>query len=186
MPFLLECLTGPLAGRRMAVPPDKPLTFAIRRHGEQVGSVLVEEVGDQCVVTNRSSMPCTVNGQERVRTTLFDDDEVLIGKDRFRVVVADERSPLTPLVTGTPDLFGGGVIEPGTCTIDTLASLGDLLVPFASTYEVSSEGDTTSCFGDDESAFVVSTEVGRGVLVGIAGPAGLTNCLLYTSDAADE
>ena len=101
-----------------------------------------------------------------------------------RVVVADERSPLTPLVTGTPDLFGGGVIEPGTCTIDTLASLGDLLVPFASTYEVSSEGDTTSCFGDDESAFVVSTEVGRGVLVGIAGPAGLTNELLGESDNA--
>ncbi len=76
----------------MAVPSAKPLTFAIRRHGDQVGSVLVEEVGDQCVVTNRSSMPCTVNGQERVRTTLFDGDELLIGKDRFRVVVAGEDS----------------------------------------------------------------------------------------------
>ena len=115
----------------MAVPPDKPLTFAIRRHGEQVGSVLVEEVGDQCVVTNRSSMPCTVNGQERVRTTLFDDDEVLIGKDRFRVVVADEESDaegtqivdLVAMRRATPCAICDGPFEPATGWSDGARSI---------------------------------------------------------------
>jgi hypothetical protein len=86
MSIVLECMSGAHKGRRIPMTGAKPLVFKLKKHDLPAGQVVVEMSDQTCVVTNRSEIPCRVNGIERPRCALRHGDEVVIGKDTFRVV----------------------------------------------------------------------------------------------------
>ena len=128
-----------------------------------------------------------------------DDDVALLLRDRLSeaqaddleawvqaggtLVVTDPASPFTPTVAG-PDLaLDPQDLEPGTCSIDALASLDEVAGGSPARYEVG-EGDDL-CFGDrSEGAFVVARASGRGDVVAVGGAAFATNELLDEADNA--
>ena len=93
------------------------------------------------------------------------------------LVLADPDSPMAPSQSA---FAGSGHIQRDTCDIPALADVSDLDVPFGVAFEVS--GDTQSCFGRGESAFVVSTSHGQGRVVAMGGPSVLTNSVLDKLD----
>ncbi len=86
MPMVMECVAGAPKGKRVAVVEGKPLTFKIRKHDRDVGHVAVSLIGGQCVITNHSELPCHVNGQPKTRCAVQHGDEVVIGKNTFRMI----------------------------------------------------------------------------------------------------
>ena len=95
MPIHLECLRGAQPGRRLAIRADKPLTIRTQKSDEDAGEIQIELRGGLCVLANRSRMLCTVNGKERTEAVLAAGDEVVIGKQVFRLVVDDDDAEST-------------------------------------------------------------------------------------------
>lgn len=85
MAVILEGVEGPPRGKRIEVRPGKPVPFKVRRSDQDAGQVVVELLGGQCVLTNRSSQPCRINGEDRQRSVLRAGDRVEIGKNIFLV-----------------------------------------------------------------------------------------------------
>lgn len=103
------------------------------------------------------------------------------------LVVADPRSPLTPLVSGPlgdDGPLGDTAVEldRGDCDVDDLDEVDRLDLAAGIAYEVS--GEARSCFGDGESAFVVEQAHGAGTVVAVGGPDPFTNDGLGRADAA--
>lgn len=103
------------------------------------------------------------------------------------LVVADPRSPFTPIVAAP--LGEGGLVDAGDielaredCDVDALDDVERLDLSAGVTYEVS--GEARSCFGDGTSAFVVEQPHGAGRLVAVGGPDPFTNDGLDRADAA--
>src|SRR3954462_213080 len=92
MSIHLECLRGAHQGRRLLIRSDKPLTIKTQKSDEDAGEIQVELRDGLCVLTNRSRMMCTVNGKERGEAMLSLGDEVVIGKQVFRVGTDDEEA----------------------------------------------------------------------------------------------
>jgi len=53
------------------------------RQGTEAGTVVIELVDGQCVITNRSPKPVRVNSVDRIRSVLRHGDRIEIGKDEF-------------------------------------------------------------------------------------------------------
>lgn len=87
--FHLEPLSAKSVGRPIAIIEGKPRVFKFLKQGVDAGSVSVELVDGQCVVTNRSQRIITINGEERTRAVLATGDTLAIGKDSFRVLGTD-------------------------------------------------------------------------------------------------
>ncbi|MBA2479041.1 MAG: hypothetical protein H0V44_00125 [Planctomycetes bacterium] len=101
MSIVLECLSGAHKGRRIPTGGGKPLVFKLKKHDRPAGQVVVEMSDQTCIITNRSEIPCLVNGVERPRCAVRHGDEVVIGKDTFKVVdEADTMATqaITPLI----------------------------------------------------------------------------------------
>jgi hypothetical protein len=126
------------------------------------------------------------------------DDVALLLQDRLDDQQAAEllawvRSGRVLVVTDPGSLFAppsspGGLFEstrtfePGDCTIDALAELGEVDAGAAVTFDI---GDgATSCFDAGDGAFVAAREEGLGTLVAVGGAAFLTNELLDDADNA--
>ena len=108
-------------------------------------------------------------------------------EDGGTLVVADPRSPFTPIVLeplGEGTFIDDAEIEldRADCDVDDLAEVEHLDLAAGVTYEVPREA--RSCFGDGTSAFVVEQEQGAGRLVAVGGPAPFTNDGLDRADAA--
>ena len=103
------------------------------------------------------------------------------------LVVADPRSAFTPIVL---DPLGDGgrlgdtevELDRGDCDVEDLDEVERLDLAAGVGYEVPS--GARSCFGDDESAFVVEQTLGAGRMVAVGGPAPFTNDGLDRADAA--
>lgn len=99
------------------------------------------------------------------------------------LVVTDPGSPLTPPLAEPELVPGTDPVEPGRCSIDALADIGEVDGGAAVRYDTS-EGDAT-CFDDaDRGAYVVAYELGEGDVVAIGGAAFVTNDLLDEADNA--
>jgi len=85
MVVVLACIEGPPKGKRLEVHPGKGIPFKIRLQDHDAGQVMVELVGGQCVLTNRSELPCVINGEVRQRSVLHHGDKVVIGKSTFEM-----------------------------------------------------------------------------------------------------
>jgi hypothetical protein len=103
------------------------------------------------------------------------------------LVVADPRSAFTPIVLGP--LGAGGPLDDtaveldrGDCDMQDLDEVQRLDLAAGVGYELPS--GSRSCFGDEESAFVVERTVGAGRLVAVGGPGPFTNDGLDRADAA--
>ena len=92
------------------------------------------------------------------------------------LVVAD---PSSPLSADTTLRSVGGFLERGRCTLPELADVERLDVPFAP--GLRSRGER-SCFGDESSAFVVSTPTGSGHIVSLGSASVFTNGSLDATD----
>ena len=79
----LACTSGPARGTKIPIIAGSPRIFKVLRQGVEAGSVVVELVDGQCVITNRSPKPVRVNGADRIRSVLRHDDRIEIGKDQF-------------------------------------------------------------------------------------------------------
>lgn len=110
MPIELECVAGSIPGKVIAVQGDRPRIFRILRKGVEAGLVEVEMLDGQCVVTNSSERPVLVNGVERRRWVLVHGDQVVIGKDTFRVREVDEGIIPIPPRHAPPDQLD--ILEP--------------------------------------------------------------------------
>jgi hypothetical protein len=95
MAIVLECVSGPPKGKRIEVVAGKPLPFKIKKHDQDAGAVVVEVVDGQLVMTNRSQLPCLVNGESRPRSVLRNGDELVIGKNAFKVEIAEVEAGAT-------------------------------------------------------------------------------------------
>lgn len=91
MPLELECVAGAIPGKRFPVQTGSPQIFRMYHHGQETGTVVVELLDGQCVVTNRSPHPVLVNDSERSRSTLANGDRLAVGRDIF-IVRADDRA----------------------------------------------------------------------------------------------
>lgn len=89
MAIVLECVEGPPKGKRLELIPGKPMSMKVRKHDQDAGAVVVEIHDAQCVVTNRSELPCLVNGQPRARSVLVNGDTLAVGKSVFAVRIDD-------------------------------------------------------------------------------------------------
>jgi hypothetical protein len=148
---------------------------------------VLEELGAEVEVTGQLPEP----GEGEVALVLADrmdgtQHEQLVAWVRAggRLVVADPLSPLTPPLSGGPDLFAERV-SPGTCDIGALEGLDDVEAAALYAYEVEAgTDDVRSCFGDGSTAYVVSAPLDAGVLTGLAGAGPFTNELLDEGDNA--
>lgn len=100
MQFQLEPLSAKSVGRPIAIIEGKPRIFKFLKQGIDAGSVTVELLDGQCVVTNRSQRIITVNGEERTRAVLASGDTLVIGKDRFRVLELQPEMDTQAMETG--------------------------------------------------------------------------------------
>lgn len=120
------------------------------------------------------------------QTTAAQQDELLawVGEGGT-LVVADPTSTFTPVPAGTTDVLGGIVTTstpPGVCSIEVLVDVGRVDARGGLAYDV--EGSSGHCYGDDEAAFVVTTEVGAGNVVAVGGAGLFTNEALGELDNA--
>jgi len=107
--------------------------------------------------------------------------------DGGTLVVADPRSPFTPLVLAP---LGAGTfvddadieLHRDACDIEGLDEVERLDLAAGVTYEVPT--GARSCFGDGTSAFVVEAAQGAGRVVAVGGPDPFTNDGLGRADAA--
>jgi hypothetical protein len=99
------------------------------------------------------------------------------------LVVTDPMSTLTPLAD-LGDFDGDSTaIEPGSCTIDALDTVGEVEGGAALSFEVGDRDEY--CYRDrDGRAFVVATGMGDGITVAVGGAAFVTNELLDERDNA--
>lgn len=98
------------------------------------------------------------------------------------LVVTDPGSRFAP-----PSSPGGlfeqeRTFEPGDCTIEALADIGEIEAGAAVTFDAGP--DATACFLDGDGAFVAAREEGLGTLVAVGGAAFVTNELLDEADNA--
>ena len=98
--FQLEPLSAKSVGRPIAIIQGKPRVFKFLKQGVDAGSVSLELLDGQCVVTNRSQRIITVNGEERTRAVLSSGDTLVIGKDRFRVLELQPEMGTQAMETG--------------------------------------------------------------------------------------
>lgn len=102
------------------------------------------------------------------------------------LVVTDPSSPLVPAPVdrGLASELGvdGGEIDPGRCTVAALATIG--AVDGGGAVRFDADAGDSSCFGDEDRAFVVIREVGFGAVVAVGGAAFVTNDLLGEADNA--
>lgn len=96
----LEPLAAKSVGRPIAINEGKPRVFKFLKQGVDAGSVTVELINGQCVITNRSQRVVRVNGDERTRAVLASGDEVVIGKDTFRVHALHQEMTSPAMETG--------------------------------------------------------------------------------------
>ncbi len=100
-----------------------------------------------------------------------------------RVLVVTDPGSLFAPPSSTGGLFEQTrTFEPGDCTIDALADLGEVAAGAAVTFDVADA--PTTCFVDGDEAFVAAREEGLGTLVAVGGAAFLTNELLDDADNA--
>ena len=127
-----------------------------------------------------------------------DDDVALVLRDRLdedqaaalldwvqdggTLVVTDPGSPLVPPADQAGPLDGDEVLRPGECTIPALADVSEVDAGAAARF--ATFGTEASCFGDGTSAFVVTSAVGAGRVVGVGGAAFVTNERLGRRDNA--
>ena len=104
--------------------------------------------------------------------------------DGGTLVVADPRSPLTPLVADGIGMLGLGDIElpSASCDIDDLSDVHQIAPGGGALYEVG-EG-SGSCFGDGRQAYVESTEHGSGTVIAVGNAGAFTNDRLDDDDNA--
>lgn len=98
------------------------------------------------------------------------------------LVVTEPGSRLAPPADLAGALDGDQVLGPGTCTIPVLAEVGEVDAGGAARF--ATFGADGSCFGDGTSAFVVTSAVGEGRVVGVGGAAFATNERLDRRDNA--
>lgn len=98
------------------------------------------------------------------------------------LVVTDPGSRFAPLAEPGGLLPDDGPLEPGRCTIDALAGLGEVDGGAPLSYEIPAGAD--SCYGDDDTAFVIAGEHGAGEVVAVGGAAFVTNEKLDEADNA--
>lgn len=94
----LEGLSSAVVGRTLTVTVDKPFVFRTKTTNHDAGHVAVRCTAGGFQLDNQSRMPCRVNGQAQQQVLLADGDELEIGRDRFRVVIA----PVVPKAQPTP------------------------------------------------------------------------------------
>jgi hypothetical protein len=101
------------------------------------------------------------------------------------LVVTDPASflsaPLAEETGGLGELLTGDLGR-GECDITALAGVEEIDAPGAALYAVPPEGG--SCFGDEESAFIVSGSTGNGTFVSIGSPTVFLNDSLADRDHA--
>lgn len=119
----------------------------------------------------------------RDRLTLEDEDALRSWVRAGGVlVVADVNSPLAAQAVG----FVGRPDEPrpsisrGVCTIEVLAEAEELTL----TGRLLNTSGRSSCFGDNNSAFIVAESVGQGTIVTVGSPNLFVNAELDDADAA--
>jgi hypothetical protein len=99
------------------------------------------------------------------------------------LIVTDPGSSLTPPFDGIGVSGLSRTLEPGSCSIAALESVGDIEAGAAVRFQVGS--DDQLCFGDrEDGAFVVTRTAGRGDVVAVGGAAFVTNELLDERDNA--
>lgn len=148
---------------------------------------LIEELGADVRTTN------DVPGDDVDVVLLLSDQTTDAQQDELArwvgdggtLVVADPASTFTPVPSGTVDPLGGLVqasTPPGVCTVDALADAGRIDARGGLAFET--EGSAGHCYGDEEAAFVVTTSVGGGTIVGVGGAGLFTNEALGELDNA--
>jgi hypothetical protein len=126
------------------------------------------------------------------------DDVALVLRDRLDVeqaeavaawveqggtlVVTDPGSRFAPAAEPAGLLPDGDPLRPGTCTVGALAGIGDVDGGAPLAYDVPAGAD--SCYGDEDSAFVVLGQHGAGEVVAVGGAAFVTNERLDEADNA--
>ncbi len=148
--------------------------------------LLLEDLGAEVTTPTEVDRDADVVLVLSDRTTEAQQDELLrwVGEGGT-LVVADPSSPFTPAPAGTTDVLGSIVATstpPGVCTVDVLAGVGRVDTRGGLAYDV--EGSSGRCFGDDEVAFVVTSEVGAGTVVAVGGAGMFTNEALGELDNA--
>lgn len=117
----------------------------------------------------------------------LDDDQARDVADWVRaggvLVVTDPSSAFTPVFALGGITEQQRTVDPGTCTIEALGSVGAVEGGAAVRFQVGEADDL--CFGDrDDGAFLVSHEEGQGTVVAVGGAAFVTNELLDERDNA--
>ncbi len=87
MPAHLEGLSTAILGRKLVIPSDKPLVIKIATTSRERGKVLITHSAGRFQLANDSAVASAINGTPVRQGELRDGDEVLIGKDRFRLAV---------------------------------------------------------------------------------------------------
>lgn len=105
------------------------------------------------------------------------DGGTLVVADPFSLLSA----PLAEESGGLGDLLTGD-LERGVCDVNALADVADVDAPASARYLVPADG--ASCFGDGESAFVVSAPVGAGTVVSVGSQTVFLNDALDRRDHA--
>jgi hypothetical protein len=90
MPAHLEGLSAAIRGRKLAIPPDKPLVIKIATTHRERGQVLISHDNGRYLLANDSAVASAINGTPMRSGEIGEGDEVLIGKDRFRLAVSHE------------------------------------------------------------------------------------------------
>lgn len=103
-------------------------------------------------------------------------------RDGGTLVVTDPSSPFAPPSSDIGLAQGARPMEVGACSITALAGMGPVDGGEAVRFAVPPGVD--SCYGDGDSAFVVTQELGAGEIVAVGGAAFVTNALLGEQDNA--
>ncbi len=90
MPAYLEGLSAAIRGRRLAIPLDKPLVIKIATTSRERGQVLISHERGRYLLANDSAVASAINDTPTRKGEIGAGDEVLIGKDRFRLEVSRE------------------------------------------------------------------------------------------------
>lgn len=90
MPAHLEGLSAAIRGRRLAIPLDKPLVIKIATTSRERGQVLITHDRGRYLLANDSAVASAINGTPLRSGEIAEGDEVVIGKDRFRLAISRE------------------------------------------------------------------------------------------------
>jgi hypothetical protein len=161
-----------------------------RSSGELGARALVlflEEMGAEVVLSQggpTAETDVTLVLDDQLNESSRDDIVDWVG-DGGTLIVADPFSllsgPLAEEGGGLGDLLTGDVAR-GDCDMAALADVEEIEAPGAALYAVSPEG--ASCFGDDESAYIVSGAAGDGTVVSVGSPTVFLNDSLGDRDHA--